>query len=100
MMRLNIIFLLCFVLLGKSLYSQDKKEEVVQDEMCWWYNTPATKYWEGLPIGTGRFAGMVEGKTSDEVIPFNDETLWTGGPYDPNTKEHSEICFGKRLGCR
>ncbi len=75
MIKFSITFLICFVLIGKSIYSQNKNEQVVQDEMSWWYNTPATKYWEGLPIGTGRFAGMVLGKTSDEVIPFNDETL-------------------------
>jgi len=90
-MRIKIIVLVCFCLVVRSLYSQSNNEEIVQDEMCWWYNKPATKYWEGLPIGTGRFAGMVLGKTSDEVIPFNDETLWTGGPYDPNNPDGPEI---------
>ena len=90
-MRIHIIFLACFVIIGQSVCSQNKNEEVKQDEMCWWYDKPATKYWEGLPIGTGRFAGMVSGKISDEVIPFNDETLWTGGPYDPNNPDGPEI---------
>src|SRR5438105_1170254 len=27
--------------------------------MAWWYLSPATKFWEGLPLGTGRFAAMV-----------------------------------------
>lgn len=61
------------------------------DEMCWRYVTPAAKFWEGLPIGTGRFAAMVAGKTENEVIPFNDETLWTGGPYNPNNPDGPEI---------
>jgi alpha-L-fucosidase 2 len=90
-MRITIIVLVCFCLVVRLLYSQSNNEEIVQDEMSWWYNKPATKYWEGLPIGTGRFAGMVPGKTSDEVIPFNDETLWTGGPYDPNNPDGPEI---------
>ena len=51
--------------------------------MVWWYRSPATKFWEGLPLGTGRFAAMVYGRVRDEIIPFNDETLWTGQPYDP-----------------
>lgn len=50
--------------------------------MAWWYRTPATKFWEGLPLGTGRFGAMVYGRVRDEIIPFNDETLWTGQPYD------------------
>ncbi len=90
-MRINLVFLLCLILTGQSLYSQNKNAEVIQDEMSWWYNKPATKYWEGLPIGTGRFAAMVLGKTNDEVIPFNDETLWTGGPYNPNNQDGPEI---------
>lgn len=50
--------------------------------MSWWYRTPATKFWEGLPLATGRFGAMVYGRVRDEIIPFNDETLWTGSPYD------------------
>jgi len=90
-MRIKIIVLVCFSLVVQSLYSQNKNEGIIQDEMSWWYNKPATKYWEGLPVGTGRFAGMILGKTSDEVIPFNDETLWTGGPYNPNNPDGPEI---------
>src|SRR5665647_1868402 len=90
-MKIKMIVLFCFVLIGQSLCSQNKNEGVKQDEMCWWYNKPASKFWEGLPIGTGRFAGMVLGKISDEVISFNDETLWTGGPYNPNNPDGPEI---------
>jgi alpha-L-fucosidase 2 len=50
--------------------------------MEWWYRSPATKFWEGLPLGTGRLAAMVYGRVRDEIIPFNDQTLWTGQPYD------------------
>ena len=90
--NLNFILLIfCLVLLSQIIYSQSKNYEVKQNEMSWWYNVPATKFWEGLPIGTGRFAAMVSGKPSDEVIPFNDETLWTGGPYNPNNPEGPEI---------
>ena len=90
-MKRNIVLFICFVLVSRLFFPQTKNEEVVQNEMSWWYNKPAEKYWEGLPVGTGRFAGMVPGKISDEVIPFNDETLWTGGPYDPNNPDGPEI---------
>lgn len=92
MKKLNFMLLIfCLVLVSQTINSQSKIEEVRQDEMSWWYNVPATKFWEGFPIGTGRFAAMVLGKTSDEVIPFNDETLWTGGPYNPNNPKGPEI---------
>ncbi|MDR2040883.1 MAG: glycoside hydrolase family 95 protein [Tannerella sp.] len=57
---------------------------VNQAPMKWHYDAPAMKYWEGLPVGTGRFAAMIPGTPGREVIAFNDETLWTGGPYNPN----------------
>ena len=59
--------------------------------MCWWYDKPATKYWEGLPIATGRFAAMIGGKINQEDIVFNDETLWAGGPYNPNNPAGPEV---------
>lgn len=56
-------------------------------DMAWWYRAPAAKFWEGLPLGTGRFGAMVYGRVRDEIIPFNDETLWTGSPYNPSHPE-------------
>jgi alpha-L-fucosidase 2 len=65
-------------------------------EMCWWYDQPATKYWESLPIATGRFAAMIGGKIAQEDIVFNDETLWSGGPYDPNNLNGPKILANVR----
>jgi len=56
-------------------------------DMAWWYRAPAATYWEALPIGTGRLAAMVYGGVPEERVPFNDETLWSGGPYNPNNSE-------------
>jgi alpha-L-fucosidase 2 len=71
-----------------TFYSCTPKElKVNQAPMNWRYDVPATKYWESLPIGTGRFGAMIPGAIEDEVIAFNDETLWTGGPYNPNNPE-------------
>lgn len=58
-----------------------------EPEMKWWYREPAARYWEGLPLSNGRLAAMVYGRTGDELIPLNDESLWSGAPYDPNNPE-------------
>ncbi|MDR2423253.1 MAG: glycoside hydrolase N-terminal domain-containing protein [Prevotellaceae bacterium] len=63
---------------------------VNQIPMKWWYDKPATKYWEGVPIGTGRFGAMIPGAVGHEVVAFNDETLWAGGPYNPNNPKGFE----------
>ncbi len=57
----------------------------------WWYRTPASKYWEGLPLSNGRLAAMVLGRVRDEVIPLNEVTLFTGSPYDPNNPAGARI---------
>src|SRR5579883_3518909 len=57
----------------------------------WLYRKPAAKYWEGLPLSNGRMAVMVFGRVKDEVISINDESLWTGSPYDPNNPEGPNI---------
>jgi alpha-L-fucosidase 2 len=48
-----------------------------------WYRQPASTWNEALPVGNGRLGAMVFGGMADEHIQLNEETLWTGGPYDP-----------------
>ena len=48
-----------------------------------WYDRPARKWAEALPVGNGRLGAMIFGGTEWERIPLNEQTVWTGGPYDP-----------------
>jgi alpha-L-fucosidase 2 len=48
-----------------------------------WYAKPAAKWSEALPVGNGRLGAMVFGRASAERIQLNEQTIWTGGPYDP-----------------
>ncbi len=43
-----------------------------------WYPRPATRYMDGLPVGTGRLAAMVLGTEKRERIALNHEWLWRG----------------------
>lgn len=47
-----------------------------------WYDEPAEKWTEALPVGNGRLGAMVFGGTVRERIQFNEDTLWAGGPRD------------------
>ncbi|KAB2640115.1 MAG: glycoside hydrolase family 95 protein [Verrucomicrobia bacterium] len=49
-----------------------------------WYAQPASKWIEALPVGNGRLGAMVFGGTASERINLNEQTIWTGGPYDPS----------------
>jgi alpha-L-fucosidase 2 len=48
-----------------------------------WYDEPAAVWDHGLPVGNGRLGAMVFGGIERERIQLNEETLWSGGPYDP-----------------
>jgi alpha-L-fucosidase 2 len=48
-----------------------------------WYGQPAEKWIEALPVGNGRLGAMVFGGPGMERIQLNEQTIWTGGPYDP-----------------
>src|SRR5690606_27703417 len=48
-----------------------------------WYERPATAWEEALPVGNGRIGAMVFGGVEEERLQLNEDTLWSGGPYDP-----------------
>ncbi len=55
-----------------------------------WYDKPAVKWEEALPVGNGRLGAMVFGQPAAERLQLNEGTLWAGGPYDPVNPEAKE----------
>jgi alpha-L-fucosidase 2 len=47
-----------------------------------WYDQPATRWVEALPVGNGRLGAMVFGGIGNEHLQFNESTLWTGKPHE------------------
>ncbi|MEU8301278.1 glycoside hydrolase family 95 protein [Micromonospora sp. NPDC048909] len=45
-----------------------------------WYDRPAERWFEALPIGNGRLAGMVYGGTDAERVRLSESTAWSGAP--------------------
>ncbi|WP_053978573.1 glycoside hydrolase family 95 protein [Mangrovimonas xylaniphaga] len=94
--KLNTIIKLLsvsFLAITFSNCSPDKPSEITTPEkhLKLWYDKPAKLWEEALPIGNGRIGAMVFGKTNQEVIQFNEETVWAGGPGNnilPEIKEH------------
>ncbi|MEO8613655.1 MAG: glycoside hydrolase family 95 protein [Luteolibacter sp.] len=50
-----------------------------------WYRRPAGGFTDALALGNGRLGAMVYGKVQEERIVLNEDTLWSGGPYNPAT---------------
>src|SRR5579859_8120771 len=57
------------------------------DTLTLWYETPASKWVEALPVGNGRIGAMLFGDPAQERLQLNEDTLWAGGPYDPSNPE-------------
>ncbi|MBB4107561.1 glycoside hydrolase family 95 protein [Pedobacter zeae] len=49
-----------------------------------WYNAPAKKWTEALPVGNGMLGAMIYGDPSNELLQLNEATLWSGGPVKAN----------------
>jgi alpha-L-fucosidase 2 len=66
-----------------------------------WYRQPATtltNWTEALPVGNGRLGAMIFGGVERERLQLNEDTLWSGGPYDPaNTNALAALPEARRL---
>ena len=47
-----------------------------------WYEQPANKWVESLPLGNGRMGAMVFGGVQQERLQLNEESLWAGSAFD------------------
>jgi len=47
-----------------------------------WFDKPAAKWNDALPIGNGRLGAMVFGNPAKEQLQLNEESLWAGCPVE------------------
>ena len=66
-----------------------RQSEVASAPLTLWYRQPAAQWVEALPIGNGRLSAMVFGGVAEERLQLNEDTLWSGGPYDPANPDAS-----------
>ena len=81
MKNLNILILILF-LSQTSCTNFSGPDKELNPSQTLWYGEPAKQWTEALPLGNGRLGAMVYGRTENEIIQFNEETLWTGQPHD------------------
>lgn len=87
MRRILIKALILPVFLIPVLFSSCSNPEPVatdpDPEVVLWYNEPATEWEEALPIGNGKLGAMVFGRTDQERIQLNEESVWSRqGSYE------------------
>lgn len=74
-----------------TLSACQKTSTVAPNALKLWYQQPAQKWLEALPIGNGKLGAMVYGTPERERLQLNEESLWAGCPEDPipaQSKEH------------
>lgn len=64
--------------------------QVAGDQERLWYDAPAGRWLEALPLGNGQMAAMVFGGVADETIQLNESSFWSGSPHDNNSKTSLE----------
>ena len=63
-----------------------------------WYNQPAKRWVEALPIGNGRLGAMIFGNPSEERIQLNENSVWAGSPYNnANPKALKSLAVIRKL---
>ena len=55
-----------------------------------WYARPANHWLEALPVGNSSLGAMIYGGTDQEEIQLNEETFWSGSPYQNNSTESKD----------
>ncbi|MFD1163722.1 glycoside hydrolase family 95 protein [Hwangdonia seohaensis] len=82
-----------FALILLLVVACQKKEQNHKDML--WYEQPATKWMEALPVGNGRLGAMVFGNTNQERIQLNEDSMWPGAAdwedFKGNPKDLEEI---------
>ncbi len=58
-------------------------EDSTNSSTLMWYQQPATRWMETLPIGNGRLGAVVYGGIETERLQLNHDTLWSGPPIKP-----------------
>jgi alpha-L-fucosidase 2 len=62
-------------------------EKVEGRKWVLWYRQPARNWNEALPLGNGRLGAMVFGGVAKERLQLNEDTMWSGYPYDPTNPD-------------
>ncbi|KKX49638.1 hypothetical protein L950_0214645 [Sphingobacterium sp. IITKGP-BTPF85] len=66
-----------------------------RDALTMWYDKPANRWEETLPLGNGLIGMMPDGGIQSESLVLNEISMWSGSAEDPNNynayKSVSEI---------
>ena len=67
-----------------------------EDQNPWrlWYEQPAERWLDSLPLGNGRLGAMVFGGIQQELFALNESTVWSGSPNSSNVNPTARMYLG------
>jgi alpha-L-fucosidase 2 len=69
--------------------STNRGDGAPTSEHILFFDQPAASWPDALPVGNGRLGAMVFGKTANERLQLNEETIWIGERRDRNNPQAS-----------
>jgi alpha-L-fucosidase 2 len=81
----QFVFELSFIV--SAIAGQFAFADEAANNLTLWYNQPAKQWVEALPVGNGRLGCMVFGGVGEEQLQLNEDSLWSGSPYDNDNPE-------------
>ncbi len=83
-MKRTLIFLSLFLI---GITGCNKSSDNSKDQLKLWYENPASKWEEALPVGNGRLGAMVFGNPVNERLQLNEESIWAGSKINNNNPD-------------
>jgi alpha-L-fucosidase 2 len=100
-MRTTLLWSLCVTVAMAMVQAQP---DAFDPGATFWYDSEVKDWRDALPMGNGRLGAMYFGGAKEDRLQFNEETYWTGGPYDSvpqsaykHLAEVRELLFADRL---
>ncbi|MBX2920632.1 MAG: glycoside hydrolase family 95 protein [Chitinophagaceae bacterium] len=105
----KVVFIVGFMIWGGAYAQQNGTlQKIIERNFdpatLLWYRQAAGTWDDALPVGNGRLGAMVFGRTGEEIIQFNEDTYWSGGPYSTvvkgghtKLKEIQELVFNEQF---
>lgn len=82
----TVVILLMTIFSLPSLLADNRSQDLTLR-----YDRPADYWVEALPLGNGRLGAMVYGGIPRDTIQLNEDTFWSGSPYNnynPNARKY------------
>jgi len=78
------LFTVGVLIAGCSMFgvTTSRHSEEEWNRLKLWYDEPAQKWTEALPVGNGRLGAMVFGEVENERLQLNEDTVWAGQPIE------------------